>query len=211
MNLKLPPSLPKIIGGISLLVIVFALGVTVSQVQRQQDIRQRATGQQWLTDQSAETACPTDNSGVQIKVSFSNTEPPGDVYAMKVTATDERTTRTTDLGTINPGQTKNGVINTGRATVQAGNVSFKLTWADGHPGEDSRTASYQAAGPCASPSPTKEPTSTPSVSITMTPSPTQKPSTTPSPSSTPCPTPGTANNVRVECPYCPPATPTPKL
>lgn len=194
---------------IGLLFTVAALVGTpfiIYQLQQQQEIRQRAdTTIAWATNQSASTVCPPGGSGAIINVTFSNTEPDRTSLSMDVTVNDRQTGKTVNLGTIRGGQTKSGIISTGRPTLSAGTVDFALKWTDGHAGIDSRSATYNAVFNCNPPPPT--PTTSPSVSPTSKPSVTPtispKPSPSVNPSPTVCPTLGPVKNVKIDCPNCP--------
>lgn len=195
-----------IIIGLFFLTALVGIPVAVIQLQQQQELRQRAeepeVGVTWETNQSASTSCPTDGGGAVINVSFTNREPNRASLAMDVLVTDQQSGKSTNLGSIAGGQTKTGQIKTGRTTLNAGSVRFNLTWSDGRPGVDSRTASYKAVTNCQPPTatPTKTPTPT-EVTPTLTKTPTPTPTKTPTP--TICPTLGPVQNVRIECPNCP--------
>lgn len=203
--MKLPDqiSTSKVLLVASFLVALVVIPVGVIQLQQQQELRQRAEGEisvQWLTSQSASTSCPTGGSGAVISVSFTNTEPNQPSMAMNVTALDEQTNKSVNLGSIAGGQTKTGQIQTGKTALNAGTVKFSLSWTDGHSGTDSRTADYKAVGNCQPPTPTPSPTPAgPTPTGTRTPTPT--PTKTPTP--TICPTLGPVQNVHIDCPNCP--------
>lgn len=205
--MKLPASLSNtLIVATFLLVAVIGTVLIVLQIQNQQDVRSRATEPTvtWSTSQSAVTTCPAQGSGAEITVSFSNIEPNRSSTAMTVKVKDQQTGESVDLGSVAGGQTKTGKIETGRQTLNAGTVTFSLTWTDGHSGTDSRTANYKAVSNC-QPTPTPKP-NTPTPTKTPTPTVTPKPTipgTTPSPTPTICPTVGPVQNVRIECPNCP--------
>ncbi len=184
--MNIPKPIARVLAIATLVVAVISLPIIIIQVQRQQDIRQRATGKQWLSNQSADTTCPPPGGNVRIQVSFTNTESDPS-QGMKVFVTDQQTGETLDLGTVASGQTKQGNIDTGRTTLAAGTVTFKLTWADGSPGEDSRTANYNEVTNCEAPTPSPSHTPTPKPSNTPTPTPT--PTLTPTPTNTPTPIP----------------------
>lgn len=178
---------------VTIAVVVFGLLViplTIIQVQNQQNIRQRAETILWLTGQSANTTCPPGGNGADINVTFSNTEPNKPSTAMNVKVTDKQTNKSINLGSVAGGSTKTGVIHTERQTLNAGSVTFSLTWSNGGPGSDSRTASYKAVSNCA-------PVPTPTTS------PTPLPSGVPTPTPTVCPTLGPVKNVQIDCPNCP--------
>ena len=136
----------------------------------------------WDTDQSADAICQ-DSGNVGIRVSFTNKEPAGG-SGMIVTVLDNQTGKTIDLGAIAPQETKSGVIDTGTNSISANTVQFKLKWADGRSGTDSRTMSYTAKQcvpqvtpttpitPSITVTPTSEttPTVSPTVTKTITPS-----------------------------------------
>lgn len=178
---------------------IFVIPLTLIQVQSQQNIQQQADEIQWYTDQSASTSCPTDGSGVEIKATFSNTEPRKTSTDMDVIVKDQQTGKSVDMGTVRGGETKTVTIKTGKATLNAGSVTFSLTWTDGHRGVDSRTASYKAVSKCSTPTATPTPTKKPTPTIT----PTKVPSDVPTPTPTICPTLGPVKNVTIECPNCP--------
>jgi hypothetical protein len=192
-------SSPKFIMGVVAVLAIVVIPLTIIQVQSQQDVRQRAEGVLWATDQSASTACAVDGSGVEITVSFNNIEPHQSSMAMKVIAKDQQTGKSVDMGTITGGQNKTSVIATGKITLNAGTVTFSLAWADGHSGTDSRTANYKAVTKCITPTATPSPSPTPTVGPSA--SPTPVPSGQPTP--TVCPTLPPVKNIKIDCPNCP--------
>jgi hypothetical protein len=207
--MKVTASSRALLGILFIVAALVGTPLAIYQLQQQQEIRQRAdTTIAWATDQSAATICPPDGSGVNINVTFSNTEPTRNSTSMDVTVKDRQTGKTVNLGSIQGGQTKSGVIATGKTTLSAGTVDFNLKWTDGHSGIDSKTATYKAVTNCnpPTPTPTKPPTITPTKPYS-TPSPTTKLSITPKPSvsvsPTICPTLGPVKNVRIDCPNCP--------
>ncbi len=131
--------------------------ITIIQIQNQQTTQQQAEEIVWLTDQSASTGCPEPGKGVIITVHFSNTEPDRSNTSMDVIAKDQQTGKSVDMGSIRGGTSKTAQIVTGRSTLNAGTVTFNLTWSDGHSGVDSRTASYPAAQCASSEQNTTEP------------------------------------------------------
>jgi len=167
--------------------------LTIIQVQNQQNIQQHA----WLTTQSASASCPVGAAGVEITVTFTNTEPLDPTLSMDVTALDQQSGKSVDMGSIKGGETKTNKIQTGKATLANGNVVFSLKWTDGHAGTDTRSAIYNAVSNCVPPTPT--PTMTPKPTATPTP----LPSGVPSPTPTICPTLGPVQNVKIDCPNCP--------
>ncbi len=194
-------TVPKVWTALFIIAALVIIPVTVLQIQQQQEIRQHAESVLWNVGQSASTSCPIPGNGVDIKVTFSNSEPNQSSTAMTVTATDQQTGKTVDFGSIKGGQTVNETIHTGRSTLNAGTVLFKFKWTDGHFGSDTSSASYQAVRNCIAP------TSTPTPEVTLTPTitPTIPPGVTPSTTPTPtiCPTLGPVKNVHIECPNCP--------
>ena len=145
---------PKFITIAITVIAVVVIPITIIQVQNQQLIKQQAETILWQTDQSAVSSCSTDGTGVDITVSFTNTEPKRSSTAMDVTAKDGQTGESVDMGSIQGGETKTSVIHTGQATLSHGTVTFLLTWTDGHSGSDSRSANYEAVSDCAPVTPT---------------------------------------------------------
>lgn len=212
-----PPQTPgsfstrALLGVLFIAVALIVTPIAISQLQKQQDIRQRADEVQWITDQSAATSCPANGSGAIITVSFTNAEPNRASMQMDVRATDRQTGKAVQMVAISGGETKTAQIQTGRPTLSAGTVDFKLLWTDGHSGTDTRTATYRAVGNCAPPTstpvpyytpiPSKSPTPpystpkypTPTTPKYSTPTPTYRPTPTPTKKPTPTPTylPGT--------------------
>lgn len=183
-------SSPKFITIAVAVVALIVIPLTLIQVQSQQNLRQNAETILWLTGQSANTVCATDGNGAIINVTFTNTEPNTSSLEMNVIANDDQTGKSVDMGAIKGGSTKTSAIQTGKVTLNAGTVTFKLSWTDHHSGTDSRTASYKAVGNCA---------------LQPTPTPPSKPTDTsgaPSPTPTICPTLGPVKNVHIDCPNC---------
>lgn len=133
----------------------------------------------WYTGQNAWSEC-SENKAV-IKVSFTNKEPKDnpEKWSMNVVAKDTQTGNSVDLGTVKPGETVTGTINTGQCSIAKGQVKFILKWTDGRKGGDTKWADYKKKNCC--PCPTATP-------ILVTPSPTPMPTDTPVPSDTPPPT-----------------------
>lgn len=142
---------PKFITITVALLALVVIPLTIIQVQNQQIFQPRADEISWATSQSATAACPTEGSGVEITASFTNTEPRRTNTDMTVTVKDQQSGKTATIGTVRGGETKSAVINTERETLNAGSVTFSLTWTDGHSGVDSRTATYKAVGECKPP------------------------------------------------------------
>lgn len=161
----------------------------------------------WCTEQSASVSCV---NGADIHVSFSNTETDKNM-AMNVVAKDNQTGQSIDLGKIDAQQTKSGDIATGKSTINSGNVTFYLTWANGQSGSDTRNEGYSAVT-CQMPTPTQQPS--PTVTPTSIPSatPTNEPSPTPTPTceetTTPTVTPEVTETPTVTPTAGPTATPT---
>lgn len=161
--------------------------LTIIQVQNQQNLSQEASEIVWATDESAEAICPDNREGVVIKATFKNTEPRKSSTDMTIVVKDQQTGKSVTMGTVRGGESKTVQIQTERQTINAGSVTFTLTWTDGHSGKDSRTASYNAVKNCIKPTPTPSPTSEP----------------TQGPTPTVCPTLPPVKNVTIECPNCP--------
>ena len=189
--MKLPNPLPNsfILG--ALVVATVIIPFVVIQAQNQQTLLQNA----WQVGQTALASCPQ-AGGAIITVSFSNAEPRKSSTAMTVTAVDQQTGNSINLGSIDGGQTKTGQITTDKQTLTAGSVQFNLRWTDGHSGTDMRTANYNAVKNCQKPTPTPTPLSSP------TPSSPTPPYTPLTPSPTICPTLGPVKNVHIKCPNC---------
>ncbi|MEP7166910.1 MAG: hypothetical protein ABI758_02955 [Candidatus Woesebacteria bacterium] len=178
-----------LIGLILIITVIVGIGLAVSLYLSSQTQENR--NQAWTTTQSANSTCGVDGKAV-IVVTFSNTEPantPAD--DMTVSATDTQSNQSVSIGLVKGGETLSASILTGFASLAAGNVQLRLTWANGRAGTDTRTASYGAVSTClvATPSPTPEITPVPSPTPEVTPSPTPITTSTPQPTSTPTNTP----------------------
>jgi hypothetical protein len=193
---------PKFITITVAFLALIIIPLTLIEAQSKQNLLQNAESILWYTNQSASTACATNGSGADISVTFTNTETPSSSTAMNVIATDEQTGKSVNMGSITGGNTKTSTIATGKTSLQAGTVSFALSWTDGQSGTDSRTATYNAVSQCI-------PTPTPTPKPTATPTPTPMPSNQPTPTPTICPTLAPVQNVRIICPNCQ-LSPTPK-
>lgn len=203
------------LSGRALFGILFIIAALVGTPIAVYQLQQQQTGNQsraWYTSQSATTSCPTNGSysytssgttnGIIITVKFSNTESNLSKNSMNVIAKDRQTGKSVNMGAIAGGQTKTGVIETGRTTLSAGTVDFNLTWTDGHTGIDTKSSAYNAVIYCNQPTP---PYSTPTTSQAY-PSPTQAYPTPTLPygvTPTACPTLGPVQNVKIDCPNCP--------
>ncbi len=146
INFSKPSRRTLIFGGLILLIVVLIF--TIREVQRQQELRQRATGGIWHTEQSLTASCPAQGFGAQIEVSFTNKEPDNPLNSMNVIAKDEQTGQTVEMGTIKAGETKKASIDTHLQTIKDGTVTLLLTWSDGRVDSDTRTLTYKAVGNC---------------------------------------------------------------
>lgn len=181
---------PKFISITLAVIALIVIPLTLIELQSQQSFKQNAETILWYTSQSASTACATDGSGAIIAATFTNTESRSSSTDMNVTVKDQQTGKSVNMGSIRGGDTKTENINTGKTTLNAGSVTFSLSWTDGHSGTDSRTASYKAVSYCVStPTPTPYPSPTPTV-----------PPGQPTP--TICPTLSPVKNVHIVCPNC---------
>ncbi len=143
----------------------------------------------WSTQEKAEAYC--ESNSIKVKATFKNTEPNNSGMGMIVVAKDEQTGKSVNIGTVAPGQSKDGVIDTGLNQVSNGRVKFNLSWSNGNSGTDVRYANYSGtACPQPTATPTVAPTATPAPTVapTATPVPTVAPTVTPSPTGTPVPT-----------------------
>lgn len=173
-------------------ILLGGIPLALSQIQKQQTLTSKA----WSTSQFANAVC-TSSGIVIINVRFINEEAS---RGMIVKAVDNQSGKSISLGTIGATKTKTGEIDTGRTSLNSGQVTFELAWADSPNLTDSRTAGYSAVAECVSPTLTPTPTV-----VTTTPTTTASPSAGPSPTITVCPTPGTVKNVKIQCPYCTPS------
>lgn len=186
---------PKFITFALAVIALVVIPLTLIEAQSKQSFIQNAEGIFWLTTQSASTACAPDGSGASIAASFTNTESPSSSTAMNVNVTDQQTGKSVSMGSITGGQTKTSIIDTAKTSLQAGEVTFALSWTDGHSGTDSRTANYNAVSKCVA-----QPTPTPTLPAKPTSTPTPLPSGAPTP--TICPTLEPVQNVKIICPNC---------
>lgn len=180
---------PKFIAITLAIIALIITPLTLIQLQNRQNIKQNAETIYWTTNQSASTSCATDGGGAVISVTFTNTEQRSSSTDMNVIAKDQQTGKSVNMGSIQGGDTKTDAIDTGRTSLNASSVTFKLSWTDGHSGTDSRTADYGEVNNC-----TPIPTSTP-----QPPTPTTPPG---SPTPTICPTLEPVKNVHIVCPNC---------
>lgn len=135
-----------------LIVILTALFATVAFVVFQTTERPETIPSvlAWSTHQTAKAICVHDHKAA-IDVTFQNTEP---IDEMDVIATDLQTGKSVDLGTVLPGETVPGRIETGQSTLAAGTVRFDLEWTY-RSGRDQRFAEYEAVD-CEPPAPPPE-------------------------------------------------------
>lgn len=196
---------PKFISLTLAVIALIAIPITLIEVQSRQNLEQNAESIYWVTDESASTACATDGSGADIAASFTNSESPSSSTAMNVTVTDQQTGKSVNMGAIQGGATKTVIIETGKTSLNAGQVTFALSWTDGHSGTDSKTANYSAVSYCnpkPTPTPTPKPYPTPTLAPKETPTSTPKPTPTGVPTPTICPTLAPVQNVKIICPNC---------
>lgn len=153
----------------------------------------------WQTSQSADSYCK--DAHAYINASFSNTEQKQDKYSMDVYVKDIQTGKTTSTVTISPGKSHTWNINSGEDELSNGKVEFYLTWSEGHPGIDKRSANYASTGKC---SPEPKPTSEPN------PKPQPNPEPEPSPESETWPQPELPPNHDLEPAPTPELQPTPE-
>src|SRR5260221_628228 len=110
----------------SLLLVLLIIGgvFTFWQIRKSQELRNHAQSVTWYTAQSVNTVCNT-NGTISITVSFTNAEA---TRSMIVSAKDTQSGKSINLGTIDPGKTKTGQIDTGMSVANAGTIEFKLAW-----------------------------------------------------------------------------------
>jgi hypothetical protein len=84
-------------------------------------------------------------SGVQLTVHFANIEPKA-AQVMTVSATDTQTNKSVLLGSVTPGKSGLGTIDTALQSVKAGKVRIDLAWASDPKSHDQRLLSYGAFG-----------------------------------------------------------------
>lgn len=185
-------SSPKFITITIAFLALIVIPITLIQIQGQQIFTPHAETILWYTNQSASSVCSQDNSGANISTSFTNTEQRQSSTAMNITVTDQQTGKSVNMGSVQGGDTKTATIITGKNSLNAGTVTFYLSWTDGHSGTDTRTANYTPVNGCLT-----QPTPT----TTNLPSPT--PTTPPGqPTPTICPTLGPVKSVHITCPNC---------
>jgi hypothetical protein len=103
----------------------------------------------WLAKASVVPAC-TELHG-RLTVDFENDEPRGG-RGMTVVATDQRSGKSTALGTVAPGQHVTGTIDPGLSKLASSAVVFAATWSSGPPGTDWVTVKYTGID-CSAPAP----------------------------------------------------------
>jgi hypothetical protein len=97
----------------------------------------------WSFHASVDRTCTA--SGVQLTVHFANTEPkPSQI--MTVSATDTQTNKSMTLGTVAPGKSGLGTIDTAVQSVKAGKVRLDLGWASDPKAHDQKLLAYGAFG-----------------------------------------------------------------
>ncbi len=179
---KKPPSKMrvKIFGVLAVVLILIALPVTVLLSRQQQKYQQSAhTPQPSIT-----TACQ--GAGVVLTATYTITNVPSGVTC-QVAATDSQN-YLNDSFSITNDKTHTKTVNTNKATIQPGVVTYTTKCSDGF--TKTNQVSYQQTKACIIPTPSPKPTATPTPTLTMTPSPTA------------CITPGQVTNVQVSCPDC---------
>jgi hypothetical protein len=112
-----------------ILILVFILGITLTVLlaRQQQDIRQRAS----QTDLSAIGVCSSNNT-IDINVSFTNTS----AATINVIARDTKTGKELALGTVTPGSTIIGSIQTELQSLDQNVVTFETS------AGETKTATY---------------------------------------------------------------------
>lgn len=128
------------------LVALFLLTVGISFA-----INSGNAAQAWKVNHSANSICKEDTA--RINWSFTNQEPNDPKWDIDLVVTDLQSGKASAEQTVVPGQTVNGVIDTGESKINAGQVSFKMTWTDGRSGIDTRHSSYTATTECETPDP----------------------------------------------------------
>lgn len=104
--------------------------------------RTSLTSDAWSTNQTATAQCT--NDGIELTVSFTNTESNNASNCMNVTVRDLQHNKEVDLGQIQPGETRTQTIMLSETQVDNGQVKFDLAWCDGRTGSESRIAQYTA-------------------------------------------------------------------
>jgi hypothetical protein len=97
----------------------------------------------WSFRASVDRTCTA--SGVQLVVHFANTEPKGS-QVMTVSATDTQTNKSVTLGSVIPGKSGQGTIDTALQSVKAGKVRIDLAWASDPKSHDQQLVQYGAFG-----------------------------------------------------------------
>lgn len=132
--------------GLAFLILLLLIGIvfTVYQVQKQQELRGKAEDLNWITNQTAESSCSSSGT-VVIKVNIQNKETNKN---LDITATDLQSNISIDLGTITPGSSASGEIDTKLTKVNLGTVRFELVWSNDHNKKSIREAAYSAVDSC---------------------------------------------------------------
>ncbi len=209
-------SSPKFISLALVLIALIAVPLTLIQVQHQQNLKQEASTSSYSTSQSASLVCGA--NGFDINVSIKNSSSSYYSYStttINVTAKDNQTGVTINLGTVQSGKTVTGIIHTKKSALNSSSVTFLLSKPDSYNDTSSKTASYQAgnnsnggygyggySSGSATCSPQATPTPTPPPYNAPTPTPTPYPYGVPTPTPTICPTLGPVSNVHIDCPNC---------
>ena len=93
----------------------------------------------WETDRHASAFC--DGQNAKVRVTFKNQET-GQDKCMSVIATDVNTGKSVDLGQVNPGEKKIGIIDLGINNTAAGKVRFDISWCSGEEGQETKYSSH---------------------------------------------------------------------
>ena len=97
----------------------------------------------WSFHASVDRTCTA--SGVQLTVHFANTEPkPSQI--MTVSATDTQTNKSVTVGSVAPGKSGQGTIDTALQSVKAGKVRVDMAWASDPKTHDQQLLAYGAFG-----------------------------------------------------------------
>ena len=127
-----------------LVILLVGAGIAFFQIQKQQELRGRASTYHWLTTQSAVTSCSSQGTAL-INVTFKNLE---STRSINVTAKDNASSQSADLGTIMPGKSGSGIINTNLTGLKGGTVVFSMTWTDNQGQNDTVNATYPPIDYC---------------------------------------------------------------
>lgn len=132
---------------LGIVILLYAFVITpllVINLQKQQDTRSKASDADEITalveSQSALAMC-TVAGKVELGVSFTNGD---DSRSMTVTAVDQASGKSVNLGTVAPKEAKTGTIELDAASVGAGTVTFTTAWTDTPSVTEQKTATYNA-------------------------------------------------------------------